>query len=120
MATYSKQFLSESVSGKAVNITTSGTDTTLIHATNTGEMIDEVWLYASNSRDFDITLSVLYGGVNFQNDMLFRGVIEAYAGNVLICPGLIAKPNGESPFEIYATSSIASGINIFGYTNRIN
>ena len=121
MATYTKQLLSESINGKAVNITATGTNTTTIHTTlASSSSIDEVWLYASNSTGADISFNLLFGGTDFTNDILFEGVIEAYAGNVLICPGLIAKGDGTTGFSIYGNSSVASGINVFGYVNRIS
>jgi hypothetical protein len=82
--------------------------------------MDEVWLYATNSTAADITLNVLYGGTNFTTDILFEGVIEAYGGNVLICPGLILRGNGTVGSTIYGNASVLSGINIFGYVNRIS
>jgi hypothetical protein len=121
MATYTKQLLSESANGKAVNITGTGVSTTLIHTTATSaSSTDEVWLYATNSTTSDITLNLLYGGTNFTNDILFEGVIEAYGGSVLICPGLIARGDGTTGFSIYGNSSVATGINVFGYVNRIS
>jgi hypothetical protein len=121
MATYTKQLLSESINGKAVNITATGANTTLIHTTSaSSSSIDEVWLYATNSTAADITFNLLYGGTNFTTDILFEGVIEAYTGSVLICPGLIARGDGTIGFPIYGNSSTLSGINVFGYVNRIS
>ena len=121
MATYSKQLLSASTNGKAINITATGTSTTLIHTTQTNSTaLDEVWLYATNATTSDILLNVLYGGTGFVNDVLFEGVIEAYGGNVLLCPGLIAKGDGATGLSIYGNSTSASGINVFGYVNRIS
>ena len=121
MATYSKQLLSQSIDGKAVNITATLSSTTLIHTTlSSSSVLDEVWLYATNSTSSDITFNLLYGGINFINDILFEGVIEAYAGSVLICPGLIARGNDTTGFSIYGSSTSISGINVFGYVNRIS
>jgi hypothetical protein len=121
MATYSKQLLSESVNGKSIVITQTGVDTTTIHTTQvSSSILDEVWLYATNSTAADILLVVLCGGTDFSSDVLFEGVIEAYSGNVLICPGLILKGNGTAGSTIYGNASVASGINIFGYVNRIS
>ena len=121
MATYSKQFLSQSANGKSINITATGSNTTTIHTTQTSSgAIDEVWLYATNPTTSDVTFNLLYGGTNFTTDILFEGVIEAYAGNVLICPGLIAKGDGATGLSIYGNSSVASGVNVFGYVNRIS
>ena len=121
MATYTKQLLSQSVNGKAINITATGTNTTLIHTTSaSSSSMDEVWLYATNATASDITFNLLYGGTNFSTDILFEGVIEAYAGSVLICPGVVAKGDGTTGFSIYGNSTSVSGINVFGYVNRIS
>ena len=120
MATYSKQLLSESTNGKAINITATLSATTLIHTTQSSlSVLDEVWLYATNATTSDIMFNLLYGGTNFTNDVLFEGVIEAYAGNVLVCPGVIARGDDATGFSIYGNSSV-SGVNVFGYVNRIS
>lgn len=121
MATYSKQFLSQSINGKSITISASGINTTTIHTTPISSgIIDEVWLYASNPTAFDVTFNLLYGGTDFTTDILFEGVIEAYAGSVLVCPGLIAKGDGTTGFSIYGNSPTLSGVNVFGYVNRIS
>ena len=120
MANYSKQLLSESTNGRSIVIDASGVDTTIIHQTLPSiDALDEVWLYATNSTMSDIMLNVLYGGNNFNTDIVFEGIIEAYAGNVLICPGLILRGNGTTGSIIYGNASVLNGINIFGYVNRI-
>ena len=121
MATYSKQLLSQSVNGKAVNITATLSATTLIHTTQASlSVLDEVWLYASNSTNSDILINILYGGTSFTTDILFEGVIDAYGGNVLVCPGLILQGDGGSGLSIYGNSASVSGVNVFGYVNRIS
>lgn len=120
MATYTKQLLSQSSNGKAINIASIGGNTTLIHTTLTNSSVtDEIWLYAANSTTADITLNLLYGGTNLNNDILFEGTIEAYGGNVLICPGLIARGTGTAGLSVFGNASV-SGINVFGYVNRIS
>jgi hypothetical protein len=121
MSNYTKQFLSQSNNGKSITIAASGTNLTTIHTTNSSSnIIDEVWLYASNPTTSDVFLNLLYGGTSFTTDTLFEGVIEAYAGSILICPGLIAKGDGVSGFSIYGNSPTLSGVNVFGYVNRIS
>lgn len=120
MKTYSKEFLSQSVNGKSVNIVATGTNTTIIHETlPSSGVLDEIWLYATNPTTSDVMLNVLYGGTNFNTDIVFGGIVEAYAGNVLICPGLILKGDGVTGSSIYGNTSVLSGINIFGYVNRV-
>jgi hypothetical protein len=121
MATYTKQFLSQSARGKSITITATGTNTQTIHTTPASSgIIDEVWLYASNPTSADVTFNLLYGGTDFTTDILFEGVIEAYAGSVLVCPGLIAQGDGTTGFSIYGNSPTLSGVNVFGYVNRIS
>jgi hypothetical protein len=121
MATYSKELLSESPSGRLINITATGAEVQTIHTTPASSgSLDEVWLYATNPTTSDQTLNLLYGGSGINNDILFKGVIEAYAGSVLICPGIVAKGDGVSGFPIYANVSTESGVNVFGYVNRIS
>lgn len=121
MASYSKQLLSQSSNGKTINITATGVNVTPIHTTQSSlSVLDEVWLYATNATTSDIMFNLLYGGTNFTNDILFEGVVEAYAGSVLICPGLIARGDGTTGFSIYGNSTSVSGINVFGYVNRIS
>ena len=99
MATYTKEFLSISPSGRPINITATGTNTQTVHTTPISSgSLDEVWIYATNPTTSDVTFNLLYGGTNFTTDILFDGIIEAYAGSTLICPGLIAKGNGSSFF----------------------
>lgn len=117
MATYTKQLLSQSLSGGSIVMPASATTT--IHFTNSSFAItDEVWLYATNTSAYDNLFTLYYGGSSNSN-ILFNGVIEAYAGSVLICPGLVATGNNITGFPIYGFSSL-SGINIFGYVNRIS
>jgi hypothetical protein len=121
MATYTKQLLSQSTNGKSIVIAASGANTTTIHTTQASSgIMDEVWLYATNSTTSDIMFNLLYGGTNFSTDILFEGVIEAYAGNTLICPGLILQGDGATGSSIYGNASVLSGINVFGYVNRIS
>ena len=121
MSTYTKQLLSQSLSGDAINVSATGSNTTLIHTTlSSSSVLDEVWIYACNSTSSDLTFKLLYGGTDFTNSILFNGVLEAYAGSILICPGFMARGNDSIGFSIYGNSSSLSGINVFGYVNRIS
>ena len=119
MATFSKQKLSESTNGRQIKVVATASSGTLIHTAHATAW-DEVWLYATNSTAADITFNLLFGGTSFTTDILFEGVIEAYSGSVLICPGLIARGDGTTGFSIYGNSSVSGGINVFGYVNRIS
>lgn len=117
MANYTKQLLSQSLSGNSITIP--ATTNTLIHTTTIpSSATDEIWLYATNMSTSDVIFTLYYGGTG-NADILFNGVIEAYAGSVLICQGLIARGNDITGFPIYGYSPL-SGINVFGYVNRIS
>jgi len=110
MATYSKVFLSSSVDGKAISVTTNDTS---IHTAQAGTSgMDEVWLYAHNNGTTTLELTINWGG-NTGDDQFSLDVAPA-AGLVLVSPGLSIN-NGQ---EIQASSS-ADTIGITGYINRI-
>jgi hypothetical protein len=120
MATYSKAILSQSSNGRPIPVTSTGNNTTLIHTGPiSASQIDELWIYASNPTTLDIMLNVLIGGTDFNNNIAFEGIIEAYAGNVLVIPGLIVNGNNSAGVEIRANVSSVSGVNILGYVNQI-
>jgi hypothetical protein len=120
MTTFSKSILSQSSNGIPIAVPSTGTNTTLIHTGPTlTTQFDELWLYASNPSNSDVLLNILIGGTNFTSNIAFEGVIEAYAGNVLIIPGFIINGTGSAGIEIRANVSVANGVNILGYVNTI-
>lgn len=121
MPQYNKTFLSQSSFGKSIPVTQTGVSGTLIHQTQTiTGAIDEVWMYASNATSYPILLTVRYGNSGISGDAMNFN-IDSYAGNTLLIPGLILAGDGSNPANIYASipSGSVSGINIFGYINRI-
>ena len=133
MATYSKQFLSQSTNGKSINITATGSSTTTLHTTQTSSsVIDEVWLYATNLTNSAVVLSLIVGGPQtFGAASTFPQAlatpsqemtitIPGNSGLTLINPGLILSPNASTNYSaIYAYASQANAIAISGYVNRI-
>lgn len=125
MPSFSKLPLSQSNYGSSIVLTTaslasSGTPCHIIPVNST--YIDEVWIYATNNTAADITLNMTFGGTNALSgtDIIFRGVVEAYAGSTLIIPGLMLQGNSSYAPSVYGWSSAVSGVNIFGYVNRIS
>jgi hypothetical protein len=119
MATYSKIPLSQSSNGKAIMVTLSSAPGSLIHSTGISSAnIDEVWLYASNISTAD-TLLTLYWGSSASSDIASVINIQAYAGPVLISPGLILRGDDSSSSTIYTTVQQPSAVEIVGYVNRI-
>ena len=122
MTTYQKIPLSNSEYGKSIVVTETGVSGTLIHETsNISGSIDEVWLYGSNVLQHDCLLTLRIGGSGISGDTTNIN-LDAYAGLTLLCPGLILKDDGDGALPIYASvlSGYQSGVNIFGYINRIS
>ena len=116
MATFTKNLLSQSASGESILIELSASPGRLLHtAVPTATGADEIWLYASNSSESDCILTLNWG-TSGTRDTLARIVIQAYAGPILIIPGLVLN----SSASIYAYASTLSAVNMVGYVNRIS
>lgn len=110
MATYSKVLLSGSTNGKAISVT--GNPTT-IHTAQSGTTgLDEVWLYAHNTQDSTLTLTINFGG-NQGDDQIMLDIVPD-SGLVVVIPGLPIN-NGQVIEGFASNNSIA----ITGYVNRI-
>lgn len=119
MPSYSKIPLSTTAIGAGILLTSSGVPGVLIHQTNNNAVdIDEIWLYANNTGASDVAMNI-YWGLTGANNILGPINIQAYAGPTLVSPGLILEGSGSTASVVYANSSVPSGINIYGYVNRI-
>ena len=119
MATYSKIPLSQSTNGRAVLVSLSSSPPVLIHRTDTTSTnVDEVWLYASNITNIDSTITLYWGG-SAATDVIFTATVQAYAGLVILVPGLILTGTGASSSAVYALCQQPSAIEITGYINKI-
>lgn len=119
MPTYTKIPLSQNSIGAGIILTSSGVPGTYLHATpNNSVDLDEVWLYANNTGVADALLT-LYWGATGASNVLGPIIVQAYAGPTLVSPGLVLEGSGSTASVIYGTSSIPSGINMYGYVNRI-
>jgi len=114
MATFSKQFLSGSTSGKQIKVTAVATPGTAIHTPDSAGM-DEVWLYATNHDTVAVDLTVEYGGVASPDDKITMSV-PSKSGLTLVVPGLIISG---SSYPVRAFASTGSAVMISGYVNRI-
>lgn len=114
MATYTKKLLSASTNGKAVKVAAVASPGTTIHTAVAGTSdIDEVWLWAQNTSDANVKLSVQWGGVAV--DDLIEVTVAAEAGLTLIAPGLLLQNN----LIVKAFAGVTDVINIIGFVNRI-
>ena len=119
MAIFTKLNLSNSAGGEPILVAATATAGTLIHATGTSaSVIDEVWLYASNTDTTDRKLTIEFGGVSAPKDLV-EITIPAEGGLVLVIPGLILSGTGSAARNVRAFAATANVINITGYVNRI-
>jgi hypothetical protein len=119
MATYSKQLLTNSSQGQPIIVVATTSTGTTIHSTGTSSsIIDEVWLYATNTSTAAVALTIQYGGTgSVQNAITLT--IPAQSGLTLVVPGLILTGTGAASTSIYAYAGTASVVTISGYVNRV-
>jgi hypothetical protein len=118
MATYSKVHLSGSTGGRAIKISATASTGTTVHATGTSSsIIDEVWLYATNTTTLSITLTLEWGGTTSPDDRIVAAIPPN--STVTLIPGHILSGTGSAARTITAFASTTNVINIFGYINRI-
>jgi hypothetical protein len=122
MAAFSKVLLSGSTQGKAVKIaeTTSGSAGTTIHTTgSSASVIDEVWLFATNSSGLAVVLTVQWGGVTAIDNEI-KLTIPPNAGLTLVVPGLPITGTGSAGNVVAAYAATTNVITVSGYVNRIS
>ena len=115
MATFSKQLLSGSTSGRPIEVVSTTSPGTTIHtvgatATSDREMI---YLYAVNSAATDMLLSLEMGGTATTD--LLEITITARDGPILVSPG-VALTATTTVIRSFATAT--GGIALMGYVNR--
>lgn len=121
MATFSKQILSASDDGKSILVATATSPGTLIHTASTNtSVIDEVWLYATNTDVSARKLTLQWGGTTSPNDLI-ELTVQPESGLVLIVPGFILKGNASAKtVRAFVESGGVSLVAIHGYVNRIS
>jgi len=119
MATYTKVLLSGSTGGRPIKVAATATAGTTIHATGiSATIIDEVWLYATNTDTSTRTLTIEFGGVTSPDDLIIVG-IPALSGITVLLPGQPLTGDGAAARTIRAFCSVANKVNIIGFVNRI-
>ena len=120
MATFTKVHLSGSTGGQPIKIVATGSTGTTVHATGTSSsVIDEVWLYATNTDTVTRTLTIEYGGTTNPDNRIIIG-LPAQSGLTICVAGLILSGTGAAARTITAFASAANVVNIVGYINRIS
>jgi hypothetical protein len=115
MATYSKEFLSGGTGdGRGIKVAETATAGTLIHTADTTAM-DEIHLWAWNSKSSDVLLTIEWGGVTDPDDIV-EFTVPTIDGWYPIKPGFILT--GEDVVGAFAVGN-ANVIVIQGFVNRI-
>ena len=115
MATFSKQFLSESTNGRPIRVAATATAGTLIHTAVAGTVnADEIWIYCVNTDSVSRQLTIEYGGVTSPDDLIIAG-IASKSGLILVVPGLVLQ-NG---LAIKAFADTVNVLCLSGWVNRI-
>ena len=117
MADFSKIELSGSTDGRPIKVTQEATAGDEIHTAQAGvgaDNYDEIWIYANNTSDTDVKLTIEWGGVADPDDLI-EVTIEAEAGLNLVIPGLILQ----NSLICRAFAATANVINITGFVNKI-
>lgn len=119
MATFSKKILSASTSGRAIKVAATSTPGTTIHTGSTNSAIlQEVWLYATNTDTTARKLTIEWGNTSSPDDLIELTVPQE-SGLVLIAPGLLIQ-GAETALVIRAFAATANVISIHGYVNEIS
>ena len=113
MATFSKQLLSGSTSGKGVLVAATATAGTTIHTAH-ATALDEVWLYAVNTSTSAVKLTIEWGEVTAPNGNIEVTVLPE-AGLLTIVSGLILTGG----LLVRAFAATTNVIVIHGFVNRI-
>lgn len=116
----SKQILSGSTGGMPIKVVATATTGTTIHATGiSASVIDEVWLYATNTSSASVNLTIEFGSTTAPDQNIILA-IPSKSGLSICVTGLILVGTGAAARTITAFASSANVINIMGYVNRIS
>lgn len=113
MATYSKLKLSGSTDGKGIKVVQTATAGTTIHTAD-ATALDEIWLYAVNTSNASVKLTVEWGEAT-EPDGNIECAIPAETGLQLIVPGLLLT----NSLVVKAFAATANVIVMHGFVNRI-
>jgi hypothetical protein len=115
MATYTRGLLSGSTNGRGVKVVQTATAGTTIHTAVAGTTdMQEVWLWAQNNHTAAVTLTLEWGNVSTDDNIIVS--IPSKSGLYLVAPGIMLQ-NG---LVIAAFASTANVIIIHGYVNLLD
>ncbi len=113
---FSKGILSESVDGRQILVSATGSTGTTLHSAIAGtgfNNLDEIYIYAANNDSTDTDLTIQWGGTGPAHSSTLS--VPALSGFVLVVPGFVLQNGG----VISAYASTSDKIVVNGYVNRI-
>ena len=116
MPTFSKELLSGSTNGRPIVVSATSSPGTTIHtASSVSGVIDEVWLYATNTTANTVALTVEFGGTD-AGDKIVVGLPPVGSPQLLlVSPGLPLSGG----VVVRAFGNVA-GVTVVGYVNRVS
>ena len=115
-----KTILSGSTGGMPIKVVATATTGTTIHTTGTSStVIDEVWLYATNTSAAAVNLTLEFGSTTTPDQNIVVA-IPSKSGLSILVAGLVLAGTGSAGRTITAFAGTANVINIAGYINRIS
>jgi len=121
MATLSKLCLQPAGTtgtGLAIKVAATATAGTAIHtASSTATTIDEIWLYAMNTSNSNVKLTIEWGETSAPDGNIELTVL-AESGLVCVIPGLLLQGNASAKV-VRAFAGTANVITLHGFVNRI-
>ena len=116
----SKVILNGSTGGMPIKVVATATTGTTIHTTGTSaSIIDEVWLYATNTSASSVNLTIEFGSTTTPDQNIVVA-IPSKSGLSICVAGLVLTGTGSVGRVITAFAGSANVINIAGYINRIS
>jgi hypothetical protein len=114
MATFTKLKLSGSTDGKAIKVAATATAGTTIHTAH-ATALDEIWLYAHNSSNAVVKLTLEWGEATAPDGNIEINIGAEGTGLVLVSPGLLLT----NSLIVKAFAGTTNVITLTGYVNRI-
>lgn len=119
MATFSKTVFSSSTDGRGIAVSATASPGTLIHTgSSTSTNLHEVWLYAMNTSNASVKLTIQWGGTTTPADDI-EVFVQPESGLLLIVPGLLIQGNS-SPLIVRAFAATTNAVTVHGFVNVIS
>ncbi len=111
--------LSGSAQGLGIKVVATATAGTILHTTTiSATLVDQVYVWATNTDAVDRTLTVEFGGVLAPDNTVVM-TIPARAGMTYVIAGAILLGNGATSKTVRAFASAANVIVIYGQVLRV-